>query len=381
MNQYKNGEKILTGQVEIPAVVREAADAAYAAILAGESSQTIYYNRRKTKRSVRRAIVIAAAAVMILGTTVFAANNYQGIISLFGQYGREIPETAIPLIQTEVTQKETANLDALVNFSVREVMCDSESIIAVIAAKPADSTKYLLIPTDSEPDFPVSDLSMPGVTEGTVGEYAREQGKAMLSVNAGIYMGKEMLSHSARFASEEDGTMLIMLTCGNIDTAKQLSLTCKTTFFSYDENGVGNFEDIIRNSFDFKVTDNSNEETALFAPETNEKAAGVGLIIEQSQLIRTELGIYTELTYHIAEDATPEQLKLIEEILWFEYLDENDECWESGLSGIGSVEKIDDNTFIQINNFVRSEIPDTIKIRAYDCITNTRYGEVILNRR
>ncbi len=374
----KNDKKyiqILSKETEIPMHIKTQANMAYSKILAA-SRESIQVKEHTTKRLFyrNRFAILAAAFVMVFGTTAFAAVRYWGLSDFFAVSGKEIPKEAIPLIETDVQQDALQN--DLIHFKVREAICDNKAVYVVIEARPANTEQYLLVPMDAYYTDPVLTLGLDADDGETISQYAARNNKQMLYVNASLSNNGTYITHSADFTTEEDGTVAFILKGDNISSIDDMTLTCDTTVYPIDLNGKNG--EATKGSFDFKLSNKSTEEKVSYQQANPTIVENTGVIVDKIEICKSELGVYTELTFHIAPDATKDQIELAKSGLWFEYLDKEGNRWESGLSGIGTIEEINDGVFVQKNNFNNRAIPDTITIRAYDCWEKDRYGTVIL---
>lgn len=377
----KNEKKyiqILTKKTELPMLIRSYADEAYSIILAGESEK-IKEKQPDTTRKLhkKRFVLLVAVAVLIFGTTAYAAVRNWRLTDFFTKGGKELPNQATALIETEVVQ-DSAESD-LVNFKIREAVCDNQTIYVVLEARPVNPEKYLLLAIDAYYNDPAENMGISTEKGKSLAEYAAENNKQMLHVSPYLSNNGTGILFSADYTTEEDGTVVFILKGENISNLENMTLTCNTTVNTIDMDGK--YGEAINNSFDFKLSNKSSEETECYQQADPTVVENTGVIVDKIDLSKTELGVYTELTFHIVPDATKEQITLAKDGLWFEYLDEDGNVWESGLSGIGLVDEIKDGVFVQKNNFKDMELPEDITVRAYNCWEKTRYGMITTNKK
>ena len=134
------------------------------------------YENTKAKGHSRRlaALILAACLVFALAVTAYAANVF-GIRDMFRTELHELPEEMDSYIQqhTEKTEEED------IRCQIDESYCDSGKVMVTLTVFGGD--EYILADWDS-PDSLVSEIGIAG--EGTLGEYAKAQGKKLLFVSA-----------------------------------------------------------------------------------------------------------------------------------------------------------------------------------------------------
>ena len=128
----------------------------------------------------RRILTIALAATLILslGIAAYAANLF-GLRELFATSTRgEMPEEAAELIIPQGGELDSDGWRA----QVMESYCDERTVL--ITVRISADARYLVAPTDEDPNSPLSVIGLSG--EGTLGEYARQEGKTLLFVGADL---------------------------------------------------------------------------------------------------------------------------------------------------------------------------------------------------
>jgi hypothetical protein len=325
----------------------------------------------------KRFVLLIAVIVMVFGTTAFAPVRTWGLPDFFERTGSKLPNMAEKLVQTDIEQ--VADDTADVDFKVREAVCDGQKIYVVLEVKPANAEKYLLLTTDVNSNDPVTNLGITTGKNGTIAEYAAENKKEMLYVNTALSNNGTSIPGSVDFTTEEDGTLVIMYKVNNTFHSKNLKITCNTSVSTVDQ--AGQYGEAVQGSFDFQLTDESSESTVSYSQTEALAVDDTGVIVDKIELSTTELGIYTELTFHVAPNATPEQINLAKDGLWFEYLDVDGNRWESGLDGTDTIEKVSDGVYVQKNSFKTNEVPDKITVRGYDCWEKTRFGSITLEKK
>ncbi|MFT4146115.1 MAG: hypothetical protein QM644_16820 [Mobilitalea sp.] len=367
---------IFSQDTKVPMQVKTQADLAYSFIKTNNVTADLKEYSPKSCHYKKRVVLFAAALTLVIGTTAYASIRQWGLNDFFARSGKELSEQASTLIDKDVAQENTEN--ALVNFKVREAICDNETISVVLEAKPVNSDKYLLLALDASYKDPLVNMGIEANDGETIVEYARETNREMLSVNPSLSNNGEYISFSSDYTTEEDGTVVFILNGTNTNKAENITLTCNTAVYPIDLNG--NAGELIRDSFDFQLNNKSTEVINVYQMSNPTVVEDTGVIVDKVEISRTELGLYTELTFHIAPEASNDMIAIAKDSLWFEYLDENGNTWQSGLTGIGSIEVISEGVFVQKNNFSLQDLPETITVRAFDCWSKTIFGEVTLNK-
>lgn len=372
----RNYIHIFTQNFELPLQVKRQADLAYSLIKTNNVTSDVKEFSPKNYHYKKRVVLFAAVLTLVIGTTAYASIRHWGLNDFFAKSGKELTEEASTLIEKDVVQTNTET--DLVNFKVREAICDIETICVVLEAKPVNSDQYLLLALDASYKDPVTNMGIEAKDGKTIVEYARETNREMLSVNPSLRNNGEYLPCSADYTTEEDGTVVFILKVANTNKAETITLSCNTAVYPIDLNG--NAGETIKDSFDFQLYNKSTEVINVYQMTNPTTVEDAGVIVDKIEISSTELGLYTELTFHIAPEASNDMIALANDGLWFEYLDESGVTWQSGLSGIGSIDEVSDGVFVQKNNFSLQDLPDTITVRAFDCWSKTRFGEVTLNK-
>lgn len=369
--------RIFTKDTHIPAQVKYQTNLAYSMLLSRNSKATdIKKCNLPRKHFNKKVVLVAAVLTLVLGTTAFASVKRLGLNDFFTKYGKSLPEQSTPLVENEV--KQEASKQELVSFRVREAVCDSQSIYVVLEAKPIDAEKYLLLALDVMYNDPVANMGITSEYKETLVDYAKRTNRQMLSVHPSLSDNGTYIMHSADCTTEEDGTVVFILKGDNISNKENLTLTCGTTVYPIDWDGKSG--EVTKDSFEFQLTNRSTELVHVYQMDQPTIVKNTGVIVDKIELRETELGIYAELTYHLASDATEEMIKQAKDSLCFEFLDEEGNVWKHGLSGTGGFEETSDGVFVQKSDFSLKELPTSITVRAYDIYTKERFGEVTLHK-
>lgn len=166
------------------------------------------------------ALILAACLVFSLAVTAYAANLF-GIRELFRTYYREFPEAAEPYIQQETAAAEA---DEGWSCAITESLSDSSTVMAAVTIR--GGSKYIVAPTDANPDGSVGIIGIDG--KQTLREYAASQGKKLLFVGARILKvgDEEIGGGSQRMENISESEMVILTQCTKTVSASNLEAVC-----------------------------------------------------------------------------------------------------------------------------------------------------------
>ncbi|MBD5088885.1 MAG: hypothetical protein HDT30_08785 [Clostridiales bacterium] len=366
MKQLEEGITKISQEVEIPEIVMCKATETLTMIKENNDMKVKSkdMNKKHTYRTIKAASIVAAA-FLVVGTTAFASTKLFGLDDYFASWGTEIPKEAKTLAQNNVPQEEKKG--EKVDFRVREYLCDSNQMYFVIEAKAIEADKYLLIPQDCSPKDSVENLNIEGVTEGTIGEYAKKQGKELLVVCADVNTGAG--SASIDFHLEKDGTGVFIYTTENVQKKKRATLTCDTVVHPY---GINDDSQMLRDSFTFEVENKSNENIYAYKVTDAAGADAAGIQIKDIQILETELSQRVEIIYKNNKK---------HEGLVLQVLGKNGEELSSGAAEGGYTEMLEDGTEQQIRNYEKTNLSKTLKIRIKDVFTGEVFGTITVERK
>ena len=341
----------------------------------GGRAKNKYRNgRRKTAgMAVWKAAALVIGSVTLLGTGVYAAEKYFGILDfLGGNENVEMPVEAEDLIVPvpEEEQKVEKIPDGMpLDYTIKEAMCDSDSIYVVLEAKAKETGKFFLVPEDAMAEDPVSGWGID--SDMSAEEYAASKNLEIKHVNAGIVNTEELgiASSAIYFQSVGDDVMDIMIESGKTEKEKTLDVLCTGIF--WDETMVS-MEDILRTEIRFTLTDISNSIQTAYAPAGAAKIPGTDAMIERAEVTQTELGTYLEIFYRDdSEDWSA--------IPCFRLA--GDKAGADHRIRMGSgMEPLQDGTYLWKLSLEKTEFGDSIELEAYDEETKEVYGTLELVR-
>lgn len=329
---------------------------------AAENTKIRSFSRKKWKRSLAFSM---AAAVTLCGT-VFAAEKYIGISQFFEQSGRTLPEGAEDMIAEAPVQEEDG--ESIISYTVREALCDKNSVQIVIEAAAKEKGKYLLVGEYLMDEDPVSSLGMEG--EQTIGEYAKEKGLTIVRVGASFKFDSDLGITNAMeiCTSEGDDVLAIYSSARKEDTSENLTVSCMGTAALPDASTV---DDIMRTNISFKLEDKSQTRTVSYGE--NEKDGGI-LTADGRVKIQSVAVEETEL----AEYVTIEYVRLEEGNISLDVTDENGNVWKISELGGFSEDLETGEVSVEKITYEKTELPEKIGVRVLDHDTGTAYEPVFL---
>lgn len=233
---------------------------------------------------------LAAALILSLAIVAYAANPF-GLRDLFANPNRgQMPEEAAELIVTQNAEVEHDGWRA----QVMESYCDEGTVAVTVRVSAA--TKYLVVPTDADPGDPLSAIGLSG--EGTLGDYARKEGKTLLFVEAVLDRSTlELSSAGQRFENASPQEMVIYFEgARSKDTATPVETTCTVVAVMLSPEADAQNEDsytVERLILPVTLSEGRSSPIGLFAP--SDPYALPGFEIGELSLTRTPLGISLRL--------------------------------------------------------------------------------------
>lgn len=331
------------------------------------SLEGMQMNSKKEKRSNGRRIAAAAAALAVIataGTGVHAAMRHWGILNFTDDLVCEVPKEAVPQIQTEVETTPKKN-DTEFDCTVREALCDSQTITIVYEVAAKEPGQYLLVPTDALPEDQMSNWS--DASDLTAQEYAAEKGLTIVNIGGGIMNSDELGigSQAMDFQSVSDDVMDVFVTCARSGEGKSIDVELVAT-----ARAAGS-ETVLRMESGFTLQDLSTTTTAeYFCSGGN--FAETFFAIEKAEVIQTELGTYVDVYYSDEKGMDPENG------LTFRIEDESGNEYDS--TGGSGVETLGEGRYKQRCMLNKCEIGGSLYIEAFDCYEKEVYGVIELSR-
>lgn len=309
------------------------------------------------KKTWKRSLFFSFAAVLAFGATVFAAEKYMGISSFFGTIGAKMPEEAQALIEKEPVQQEDG--DSIITYTVKEALCDKNSVQIVVEATAKERGKYLLVGQDTIEEDKVNNLGIN--SDLTVGEYAKEKGLTVVRVGASFDFGSDLgiVTAVGSYSMQEDDVLDIYSSAVKQNQSSDLTVSCVGTAALPDAEQM---EDIMRTNITFKLEDKSQGRTVTYMPVTSETnnsslTADGKVKLLSVDVEETELAEYVTIHYIMLEKS---------EDITLDVTDSEGNVWQiSNLGGYAPIPEVGQEAVQQIT-YEKTELPDEIGIRAYD---------------
>ena len=326
--------------------------------------------KKSRKKNWKRSLILSFADVMAFGATVFAAEKYIGISSFFGAANTKMPEEVQEMIEKEPVQQEEG--DSILTYTVKEALCDKNSVRVVVEARAKERGKYLLVGEDFNDEDLVSDLGME--SDKTIGEYAKEKGLTVVKVGASFDYNSNLgiISAVRDYKSEEEDVLYIYSSAGKANQGGNLMVSCVGTAALPDAKST---EDIMRTTITFQMEDKSQGTTVTYVPEDPQKDAVTAdgkIKILSADVEQTEIANYVTVHYILmGKDFT----------YFLEAADAEGNSWTwSDIGGGGDEKPQTGQEAIWRLTYEKADLTDEIGIFAYDYENNITYETVKMKR-
>ena len=351
--------------------------------------------KKPVKRKMRVSAAIAVAACLIISTAAFAAANHWGLFDFLNQGQSDsapLPE-AIEILATEPPQE--GGTGELADFQLREAVYDGEYAYLVVDVTPRQ--ELLLIGPSYGLEDPMRLMTGDSANSLTIGEYAEQNDLQMAYVtisSALDALGEEFI-RSIDCHWEEDGTLVLMLTCTVSEqegSAFASTLQCSVTplipaaseedailYGYYEENAdepayastgyVTDEENQQETELAFTL-DDANRHNALASSQSAEYPS-CGVRVDSVRLTASPMALYYEIHFTVTDEAA---YAATEDGVWFEFLDANGNALADGATRGGEVHLQADGSLVQSGSLAaQKELPGSVTLRAYNCWTQERY--------
>ena len=262
--------------------------------------------RNAVRRKLSVELVFAVLLSLLLAAALAAAFRWGVLDFATGRGGgtKVLPE-ATKLVRNAQSIPQTGGHLPDADFSVRQAVYDGEQVYLVVSVKPKTGDVLLVddwtIPTDSVaalgPEY--------RGREGSVADYAKTNGKAhILSVQIFENTLDDWSPTSQQCATEEDGTLAIMLSGAYEGGSPELrlSLPCSLKPFVQDGSGEWTLDeeaqevstiDLALAKVDGSAADKHSAESVDF-PEA-------GVRVDAVMLTGTPMAVYYQIEYEVTD--------------------------------------------------------------------------------
>lgn len=331
--------------------------------------------RRNKKKNWKRSLILTFAAVLAFGATVFAAEKYMGISSFFLSDGKQMPQEAQELVEKAPMQQEDG--DSILTYTVKEALCDRNSVQVVIEAMAKERGKYLLIGSDLSEEDMVRELGIE--SDKTIADYANDKGLTVVKVGASFDYNSDLgiISTVRQYQAEEDDVLYIYSSAKKENKSGSLMVSCVGTAMLPDaQNG----EEVMRTNITFQMEDKSQDTCVTYVPEEGEEdtsaADGEAGVVTADGKIKI-LSVDVEQT-EIANYVSVHYILLNGEYHFFlEATDAEGNPWTwSNIGSGGSPEPEAGRESVWNLTYEKTELTDEIGIFAYDYENDVTYETV-----
>lgn len=327
------------------------------------------------KKKLSTALVIVLA-LLLLGSAALAAASHWGLMDFVGQYsGAHVPQNAPDYIQRSVAAWETETL----SIAVREMYYDGRYLQAVVDMKPRDPGVLLVSGMYSTNDYFCNLL--PGVSDQedsrTIAQYYREGGYEKLLVLLPAITTDGDVSQACSL--QEDGTLTFYLEAGyrEAQTTRDTELRLLIMTCADPENDRMDRSLDERFTFPLTLTVPEGVRPVTHVCDVPQEFPKAGVRVDRLTVVALPLSLYAAIEYTVVD---PERYALLEDSLWFEFIDPDSpetlpalQRLDSGFSGSGSIEVIGEGRIRQSETLGINELRSEYTLRAYDAWEKTRY--------
>ena len=182
------------------------------------------YREKKSGRSrVKYMLIAAIIAVSLMIITAVAAMNYAGMMDVTQDTPYAVPSGAAEFIETQSAQADMEGWSC----TMLESLFDATSFTISVGVSGGD--KYVVAPGYCSAGDDVSEIGLPAGQ--SLGDYAAQQGKTLLYVDAGIQDRDELgiPTTTLFYKSQSDGEMTIVETGQKSSSVSVTQGTCIVT--------------------------------------------------------------------------------------------------------------------------------------------------------
>ena len=248
--------------------------------------------RQASRNPIRMGRLMSIAAVvallLALGAVAYAVNLF-GLRELYANPNRgDMPEEAVDLIVSQSAEVKGDGWSA----SVQETYCDEGTVLVTVHV--STDASYIVVPTDADLDSPLSVIGLSG--EGTLREYAQQEGKTLLFVGANLdWEALGLNSSGERFENASPQEMTIYVEgARNSDTGAPVDTVCTVVAVSWPPE-TQDPDTVVTERRELPITLTEGKSTLLGRFVPADPHALPGFELGELSLAQTPLGIELRL--------------------------------------------------------------------------------------
>ena len=317
-------------------------------------------NENKLVKSGYRAAAAIVGCLLLGGVSVYAACNYFGLLDFSRGSVKSIPEAAEELIEKDIDQTATGEENNIFDCTVKEALCDKNTLMLVFEVSAKEKGKYLFVPTDAEESDDMETWSTH--TGVKAGKYAAENNLTIACVGGLITDTEELgIAHEALdFRSVSDDVMDIYISCEKENDSKKMDAELTAHARVLPDN------EVVKSAVAFTLEDMStasivNYNVALQGGDDTNYA------IDNASIIQTELGTYLDVNFRFNGTDS----------ITFRVKDMNG--GEIDTTGGSGIETNEDGTYHERLIMNKTELDDAFIVEVYDYEKNEVYESYVLN--
>ena len=336
--------------------------------------------RPKMKRKFSAALAFALVGVLVVAVALAVANR-KGVLDFLSYSEATLPENAADYVQTDVAAGEQDGLHAV----VREVVYDGHRLWATVDIN-MDGEKPLLTGfdygLDDEEKWAWLRHDESETDDRSILEVYRAEGytDAYYIVANAYDESDDMGTYSGEVHLQDDGTLTFYESIAFEQEKAEREITVSVRAFKFEEKDgemvvSQNPSAEMKLRFTAKASAVDDEETIVSVEPVEYESIGVR--VDRVTVTTKPLEMDYAIEYTVVD---AEKFAQTDDGLWFEFIDPNsreeepyDQRLKEGVSGVVSVEPVDDTHFRQIGTLSLSEKADCYTLRAYECWEKRRF--------
>ncbi|MDO5401612.1 MAG: hypothetical protein Q4F17_11685 [Eubacteriales bacterium] len=315
-----------------------------------------YARKPSTARRILRQLPVAAAIICLLGVTAYAAATHWGIFDFQRESLRPFPSEAQEIVQQQtetgsIVQEDETGSTELIKCEITESVNDGRQLNLTVRLQSGVPGKYVLLNQMDEPGMAASYFGAD--YDGTIGEYAEENGMTLLEVSAGVQFTENGQGSGVQTVQEKHqapDTIDYLITCDMADLPASGEGILVTTAREFDKV---NFEDIIRTEIPFSFLETANSQSESYRPVNQPNVEGVE--ITDVNVSHTDLRTYIEITYKMPQ-------KLLDEGAMFRFSPDG----EYGTASAGSyTEELEPGLYKHNEEMSKTDLGDSFTMEFF----------------